>query len=313
MTPSNFCKSEQNPVGRTGLRLSILGISLSTLILFWPSVKALVTRSFQDERYGQILAAPLICLFLIYWERENIFSVARYSPNVGIPLLSLAVLLCLIIAPWQLRGEEITRLVPVVLVIILVWQAAFFLCYGAQSWKLAMYPLCCLFLAIPVPPRAMNWLTVAYQHGSAAACYAILDLLGVSVLRDGMVFSIPGLNFKIAEECSGIRSGVAFLLVGIAASRLYLRSRWGRLVLLLATIPMAMFKNAVRIAVIAWLAAYVDRAFIDGPFHHKYGGVVFLPVDFLLFVPLLLILRKLGRRSVDERTVPSTSASPILE
>jgi exosortase len=313
MTPSNSSKSEQNPVGRTALRLSILGVSLSTLILFWPSVKALATLSFQDERYGQILAAPLICLLLIYCDREKIFSVTRYSPRVGIPLLSLAILLCLIFAPWQSRGEEITRLVPVALAIILVWQAAFILCYGTQSWKLAMYPLCCLFLAIPIPPSVINWLTVAYQHGSAAASYAILDLVGVPVLRNGMVFSIPGLNFKIAEECSGIRSGVAFLMVGIVASRLYLRSRWARLVLMLSTIPMAMFKNAVRIVVIASLAAYVDRAFIEGPFHHKYGGVVFLPVDFLLFVPLVLVLQKLERRSVDERTLPSTSASPILE
>jgi len=269
--------------------------------------------SAQDERYVQIIGAPLICLFLIYWDRKRILSIARYSPRVGIPLLSLAILLCSISAAWQSRGEEISRLALAAFAIILVWQAAFILCYGTQGWKLAMYPLCCLFLAIPPPPNVIDWLSVAYQHGSAAASYAILELVGVPVLRDGMEFSIPGLVFNIEPQCSGIRSGIAFLLVGIFASRLYLRSPWGRLVLVLSTIPMAMFKNAVRIVVITSLAAYVDRAFITGPFHHKYGGLVFAPVDLLLFVALLLLLQTLERRFVNERTMPSTSPSPILE
>ena len=61
-----------------------------------------------------------------------------------------------------------------------------------------------------------------------------------------------------------------------------------------------MFKNAIRIVVTTSLAAYVDRWFIDGPFHHKYGGIIFSPLDFVLFVPLLLGIRKLENRKPEE-------------
>jgi hypothetical protein len=57
-----------------------------------------------------------------------------------------------------------------------------------------------------------------------------------------------------------------------------------------------MFKNAVRICVTATLAAFVDRAFIDGPFHHVYGGVIFAPLDCVLFIPFLIGLRKLEHK-----------------
>jgi exosortase/archaeosortase family protein len=101
-----------------------------------------------------------------------------------------------------------------------------------------------------------------------------------------MTFLLPGLSFEVAPECSGIDSCLAFVIAAILASRPCLRSVPRTLVLIVLTILIAIFKNAVRIVVITSRSVYVNRAVIDGPLHHR-GGPVFALLDIALFVPLL--------------------------
>jgi exosortase/archaeosortase family protein len=51
---------------------------------------------------------------------------------------------------------------------------------------------------------------------------------------------------------------VVFVIVAIVASRVCLRSVWTQWALIVSTIPIAIFKNAVRIVVISTLSAYVE-------------------------------------------------------
>lgn len=283
------------PGNRAAQHLSVLAICLLTLLLFWSTAEAAGNLSFSDERYSHIVFAPLFCIFLLYWKRQDIFVNARYSPYFGIPLLASSMLLGFIVMDrWSPRNET-TGLLLVVFAIVLSWIAGFILCYGLQSFRRAIYPLSCLFLMLPIPSTWMDWITAGSVHGSANASHAILQAVGVSVFRDGMNFSVPGLNFQIAPQCSGIHSGLAFLIVGIVSGPLFLRTGWVRLVLILSTIPIAIFKNAVRIVVIALLGAYVDLDIIDGPLH-RYSGFVFTPLTFICFVPLVLALRKVELR-----------------
>jgi exosortase len=277
--------------------LVCLGLVLATVILFWSPVRAAVALGMDDYRYPEITAAPFLCGFLFYLDRKRIFSQVRYSPKIGLSLFGLATLVCFGLARWTSGWDPITRLFPLTLALIGAWLAAFISGYGLSSFQRALYPLGCLSLAAPLPPTVVDSIMTGFQNGSAAFSYGILQVFGVSVFRQGTVFSIPGLDFNIAPECSGIHSASAFLIVALLAGRLFLRSSWSRLALVLATIPIATFKNAVRIAVTTSLGAFVDRSFIDGPFHHQYGGIVFAPVDALLFIPLLLALQKIESRS----------------
>lgn len=279
-------------------RILVAAVFLAVLGLLSPTLKTAGLLSYQDTRYIQIITAPLICLFLIYSDRKRVFATARYSPRPGLPLFFLSVLFCLICI--RLGGTAtIESLIAPMLSLFLLCQSVFVLYYGLTSWRAALYPLGCLLLVIPIPEAAMNWASTAYQQGSALASYAIFNMVGISALRNGNTFSIPGLDFNIAPECSGIRSGVAFLLVALVAGHMYLHSGWNRLFLTLATLPIAMVKNAIRIVVTTSLGAYVDRSYIDGPFHHQYGGIIFSPLDFLFFVPLVLWLQRIERRAAN--------------
>ena len=280
------------------------GILLLTAMLFRSPLKAILSLSFQDDRYLQIAVAPFMCLFLMYWERTVIFPQARFSPRAGVPLLSVAMLLCLMLMRRQPPIHDAAKMAPIVFPIVLCWMAAFLLCYGIRSFRKAIFALSCLFLMIPVPPELMDRMTTALQLGSAATSFQMLRLMGIPVFREGMTFMLPGLRIEVAPECSGIHSWLAFVLVVILAARVCLRSSWRILVLIASTIPIAIFKNAVRIVTISSLSVYVDRTIIDGPLHHR-GGPVFAIVDLAIFVPLLIAFQRSETRSRGLNVMPA--------
>jgi exosortase len=297
-------------VTHTRQTLHLAAICLLTLMVFWPATRAAVRLSLSDQRYAHTIFAPFVCALSIYWNRKELLKDTRYSLLAGVPLLSLSVLLGLIVMrEWSPR-DEAARLFPITLTIIFAWISAYVLCYGVGALKRAIYPLACLLLALPPPSALMDRIITSCQNASANLTYAILESFRVPVVRVGMNFFIPGLRFEVAPECSGIHSALAFLVASILAAYLFLRPAWARSILILSAIPLAIFKNAVRIAVIALLGAYVDRRFIDGPFHHVYGGVIFAPLEFVLFVLLIVILRKMDRPFWRAGSVPQTEPEP---
>ena len=264
---------------------------LSILILCWPTVRIVASLGLDDDRYIQIAAAPILFAFLAYWERKRIFQGMSWNPRLGIPSLVFVVAVYVAVLRSSSDRPDSLRLPLAVCAVILACMAAFILCYGLRSFLAAWFPLCCLVLMIPVPASMMDQFTAALEHASAAASYQMLRLVGIPVLAHGMKLSLPGLEIEVAPECSGIHSCLALALVGLLASRVCLRNGWNRLALVVATIPIAVFKNAIRISALASLGAYVNRALLFGPVHH-YGGLVFTPFAIILLLALLVTLQK---------------------
>jgi exosortase len=107
-----------------------------------------------------------------------------------------------------------------------------------------------------------------------------------------MRFSLPGVDIEVAEQCSGIRSCTSLFIAGLRASYLLLHAAGTRILFSLLTIPIAIFKNGVRIVTLSWLGVYVDQGFLHGKLH-QYGG---LPVSVLalgILAPVVLALRRL--------------------
>jgi exosortase len=298
----------------TTRHITISVVWLAVLIIGWPPVRTVMNLGLHDDRYVEIVVAPFLFMFLMYWERNRVFSGAVWSARVGMPLL-LSVSMYFVFLQRQSYGDQGSRLVLDVFGVIFAWMVAFILCYGLRCFREAFFPLCCLLLMIPVPASVMDNFMVGLQHGSAAVSYEMLRLFGVPVLAQGMRMSLPGLKIEVAPECSGIRSCLALMLVGVLAGRVCLRSGWNRLALVLATIPIAIFKNAVRISVIASLGAYVDRAFLYGRLHRN-GGLVFTPLGVALFIAFLTALQRyeswVDKRQQFARRIPEGAGARTL-
>ena len=262
-----------------------------SLLAFGGSLGGLVRLAAQDDRYSHVLLIPVITVCLVYLRRRRIFASPRFCPSKSAPLLVIGIALYYLAQNQLPALNSNDHLSVVVLAMVLVWTAGFVLCYGAQSFRAALFPLSFLLLMVPIPTVALDKTVRFLQKGSAIATYALFKLLRVPVLWQDFRFVLPGVQIEIAKECSGIRSSQSLFITSIIAGYVFLQSNWRRVVFSLLTIPVVIVKNAVRVVTLSCLGVYVDQGFLHGRLH-RYGGLPFSLVSLAILVPLLFALQK---------------------
>jgi exosortase len=264
---------------------------LLSLLLFRRTLSSLASLSFHDELASHILLIPVISAFLIYIERKRIFRTSRYCPLIGVPILLLAVILWYSHKTLLSSLSDADRLSVAASLIVLAWIAMFILFYGTGSFKAAAFPLLFLLLMTPLPVAVAQYIVSVLQKSSADTCYALFRLVGVPVIRHGFLFSLPGVDIEVAEQCSGIHSGLSLFIVGLLAEHALLKGGWKKACFILCIFPIAIFKNAVRIVTIAWLGIHVNPAVFYGPIHRQ-GGLPFSLLSLAMMAVLLWMLRR---------------------
>jgi exosortase len=262
-----------------------------SLLLFRRTLSSLASLSFHDELASHILLIPVISAFLIYIERKRIFRTSRYCPWIGVPILLLAVILWYSHKALLPSLSDADRLSVAASLIVLAWIAMFILFYGTGSFKAAAFPLLFLLLMTPLPFAVAQYIVSVLQKSSADTCYALFRLVGVPVIRHGFLFSLPGIDIEVAEQCSGIHSGLSLFIVGLLAEHALLKGKWKKACFILCIFPIAIFKNAVRIVTIAWLGIHVNPAVFYGPIHRQ-GGLPFSLLSLAMMAVLLWLLRR---------------------
>jgi exosortase/archaeosortase family protein len=138
---------------------------------------------------------------------------------------------------------------------------------GPRVWRILSFPLLYLFLAVPFGDALLPWLRGIASH----AIVVMLEAGGVPAVLDGYLIRLPNADYRVADACSGLRFLLVSLAAGVLAIHLLLRS-WRRRLLLLgvaAILPIA--ANALRSAILIWLAA---RGWLDpqsAAMHLTYG------------------------------------------
>lgn len=268
-------------IGHLGGVLLLFSLSL---VLFWSPLAALLELSLADDRYSHIAFVPFIVAAFLYLESARIFRSPRYSPRLGGSLLLATALLYFTPA-------------PPILALVLLWIAAFLLCYGPQCLAAARFPALFLLLMVPLPVRLVDGISYGLQVASSDLTYALFRLIGIPVYRHGFVFSLPNVTIQVAEQCSGIRSTIALTITAILLGHLFLRSGWTKLALVALAAFVAVFKNAIRIVFLSSAGAWFHTDLLNSSLHHKYGGTVFSLVALAMIVPALLLFRRAERGS----------------
>jgi exosortase len=95
----------------------------------------------------------------------------------------------------------------------------------------------------------------------------------------------------VAEACSGIRSLVSLLTIGIVYGYFADRRAWMRTLIALSTVPIAIAANAARVTGTGVLAHYYGPEAAHGFFHTFSGWLVFVVAFVLLFVVSRVLAR----------------------
>jgi exosortase len=127
----------------------------------------------------------------------------------------------------------------------------------------------------------------------------LLQWRDVPVRLSGNVIQLPGRQLFVTEACSGIRSLVALLSLGVLIGGLWLRSPMGRLAVVALSVPVAVVVNAVRVFLTGFLVYFVNPALGEGFMHLTEGWLLFLVAFTVLAGAAWAVgaLERLARRS----------------
>jgi exosortase len=142
---------------------------------------------------------------------------------------------------------------------------------------------------------------------AARAAVDALQILGVPALVEGNIIHLADARLFVEEACSGLRSLMALLTLGVVFARFFKKRNSDRLILIASTLPIAIFVNAVRVALTGILTHAYGEASAAG-FIHDFQGLITFALAFLV---LLAEARLLGwlRRRTGAAALPARSAS----
>jgi exosortase len=265
--------------------------SVALVLFAFEPLRRLIAFSLnpRNNDSSHVLLIPFISGALLYWKRRKIFLDLRSSV---LPAAIAFVAGAALLYAGRTHGAQLDESDSLALnggFVIVFWLGGFLLLYGSTAFKAGLFPLLFLCLGIPIPSHIFQGFARLLQSGSAAMVAVLFAVTGTPAYREGTVFMLPGLTIEVARECSGIRSTLGILIVTLLAGQLFLKHSWKKAVLLIAVIPISLFKNAVRISTLSLLAIHWDMSFITGRLHHD-GGIVFMMIGLGLMYPLLVLL-----------------------
>ncbi|MBW2072850.1 MAG: VPLPA-CTERM-specific exosortase XrtD [Deltaproteobacteria bacterium] len=253
---------------------------------YWGILQGLVHQWLSNDDYSHGLLIVPIAGWLVWRKREELGQAAVRSDWRGLLLLLAAVGIYVV---GELGAELFTtRLSMLVFVLGLTWML-----YGAEVLKILRFPLAYLFVMLPLPGFIYRNITFPLQLHSSTWSVDLLHTLGVSAYREGNIIDLGFAQFQVAEACNGLRFILPLFAFGLLMAYLGQKSFWKGALLILATIPIAMLANVLRISGTGVAAMLVGTRAAEGFFHSFSGWLIFivccglfLLLDFLLrFAP----------------------------
>jgi exosortase len=269
----------------------ILRIALivgSFAVLYHHVIHRLVQDWYTDDNYSHGFLIIPISLYFVWERRTKLKEACREASWLGLVVVlgSIALLLAGIL------GSELflTRIS-----IIGVIAGSVLYLYGWNHLKILLFPVAFLLLMIPIPAIIFSRIVFPLQLLASRFGEMALQLFEVPVLREGNVINLANTSLEVDEACSGIRSLVSLLTLGIVYGYLVKSRIWVRVVLALGTIPIAMAANAIRIAGTGIAAQYYGPEAAHGFFHSFSGLIIFIAAFIMMFIlsDALLIAQRL--------------------
>jgi exosortase len=262
---------------------------------FFGPLRDLVQMSMRSDTFSYIPFIPFISAYLMYSDRQLIFSQGGASSPVGFLAIGIGILILFFGGIRENLLSPHDHLTLVTSSMVLIWIGGFTLCYGTRPLRAAVFPLLFLFFMVPIPGNALDKIILFLQKGSAEAAYGFFKAAGVPVARDGFVFHLMTTDIEVAKQCSGIRSALSLIITGVLAANFFLRTGWSRALLVISTIPITMLKNGFRIAALSLFGVYVDERILGSDLHQR-GGILFFVLALVLVWAEIVLLRKAERR-----------------
>jgi len=265
-------------------------ICLLIVAVYYRVLGKLVIDWWRIPDFSHGFLVPFFAAYVVWAKRATLIAtkIAPTWNGIVVVAFGLAVLLL------GVYGAELF-LSRISLVILLAGLVLGF--GGHQLLKELRFALLVLLLAIPIPSIIFNEITLPLQMLASKLASDLLPLFGVPVLREGNIIQLPLMSLEVAEACSGIRSLMSLFTLSIFYGYFMEKTFLRRAMLAMASIPIAIAANAVRILGTGLCVQYWDPDKAMGFFHEFSGWVMFLVSLGCLFIVHRIMLLFTFKRS----------------
>lgn len=273
--------SVSEPMRTSRPRARLISWYTATLLLLaaWlyvPIILRLVRQWWADPNFSHGFFVPVFSAFILWQNRARLQEIHRKPSTWGLPII-LASLAMLVVGIF---GAELF-LSRVSLIVLISGLVIFFL--GWAIFRAVLFPLFFLVLMVPIPAIVFSQITLPLQILASKLAAWTLPAFGVPVLREGNIINLPAMPLEVAQACSGIRSLMSLMTLAIMYGYLMERRTWIRIALTLASVPIAVAANALRIVGTGLIVQYWDPDKAEGFFHLFSGWLVFVVSLLMLF------------------------------
>jgi len=245
-------------------------------------------NSFED--WGHAYIIPFIAGAYI-WTRRHTFRpelASTFWPGLGPLLVGIA------IYAWfaTVRPSHMFQ----GLAMIVALSGLVILLLGPHLFRRLLFPIAYLSLGVTISEQIMLAITWPLKQIAAQGGHMMLTVLGVENTLTGTVLNVfdsAGTMYPldVADACSGMRMVVAFVALSVAVAFFSCRQWWQRAAVVLVSVPVALFMNIIRVAVLAYLTLFDPNLAVGGA--HSLIGTLLLVPAFFMFMGFVWIFRHL--------------------
>jgi exosortase len=153
---------------------------------------------------------------------------------------------------------------------------------GFDLFRRWTFPFVLSLFMVPKLAIVYNQGTLPLQLMASRLAAWLLWVTGFGVSRQGNILEIHGRQIFVAEACNGLRYLLPLAFIAMLLGYLSGVKPWARWVLFLASVPVAVLANALRVALVG-----VAPALGVGALHEATGLLVFA----IAVVPLFAVSR----------------------
>lgn len=271
-SPTLFTHPAPSPARSRAEWLQFAVLTILTAALYYKVLIDLAKDWWTEPAWSYGLLIPPLALYVAWLQRERTLSIVALRDLRGLWITAAA---CFFYLLGNLGAEFFVSRVSFVLLLVgLTWTF-----WGLPRLRSLAFPFLLLATMVPLPVIVYNAMAAPLQLFATSSATAMAQALGITVFQDGNIINLAHISLGVEEACSGLNSLASLVVASLLIAFLFSTRFRTRLMIILASIPLAIAFNVLRVAGTAVLADYQPE-YAEG-FYHLFAGWFIFTAGFL--------------------------------